>query len=168
MDYRERLQTLRLTNSSTRFLEGLGGQAPRIKAWAGARREAAARLRSIDECFVGNLASSLLAIRSILRLAVGEQASGKTRRICSTSKARTLESMPPETQSTDPVPATPRPGKKLVPLRPNVRRHRVLEGCKESGKGNFWDAALLAFEYPMSTRSALADGARRRPPLDPG
>ncbi len=77
---------------------------------------------------------------------------------------RTLESLPPESRfNLIPYTGAPIPWEKsLVPATPsNVKRALAFfEGCKATGQGNFWDAAMLALEDPgVDTLLVLFDGA---------
>lgn len=77
---------------------------------------------------------------------------------------RALEALPVTAEfNVQPFTNTPlRWQKKLVPAKKtNVQRAlKYFEGCRESGKGNFWDAAMEAMADPrMDTIMVLTDGA---------
>ncbi len=77
---------------------------------------------------------------------------------------KALQALPPTARfNVIPYTDTPIPWeKKLAPATPaNVAKAlKFFVGCKASGKGNFWDAAMLALEDPdVDTILVLTDGA---------
>jgi len=93
------------------------------------------------------------------------RANGHTRKeIVDVKLAETLVDLPENTEF-NVVPYTSRPfpwQERLVPAK-RAQKHRALdffERCHESGRGNFWDAALLALEDPrVDAIVVLTDGA---------
>jgi hypothetical protein len=93
------------------------------------------------------------------------QEGGKTRKDrLDVELKKTLEALPPGT-SFNLIPYTdvPIPWEKSMQAATSANVAKALKfftGCKASGKGNFWDAAVLALESPdVDTILVLTDGA---------
>lgn len=144
-----------------RWLEGVGDDFRSAKAVpeaaVGPRTVAFAGLPILSDrvCFLVDFSGSLWVRRE----------SGRTRKEILDERVRAvLEALPEETEfnlvpyTNDPIPWQP----KLVPARRPlvVQGVRFFEKCSATGKGNFFDAALLALADPrVDTIVALTDGA---------